>query len=125
MNEENNLAYPQKLDINSFPKEKKRKKKKKGWRPIRRLKRHYREWQDEKRWEKANKKKHKLSFIERLAIFLLGPIADFINDIRHEREIKKSLKLDKKPNIFSYTISNHVQKSLLPSLWCCLIVPIE
>jgi len=100
MNEENNLAYPQKLDINSFPKEKKRKKKKKGWRPIRRLKRHYREWQDEKRWEKANKKKRKLSFIERLAIFLLGPIADFINDIRHEREIKKSLKLDKKPNIF-------------------------
>ena len=98
--EENNLAYPQKLDIDSFPKEQKKKRRKKGWRPIRRWRRSYKEWKAEQKW-KRNQKRRRVPFWEKLLIFILGPIADFVDDVRNERERKKALNIDKRPNIFT------------------------
>ena len=97
--EENKLAYPQKLDINSFPKEQKKKRRKKGWRPLRRMRRSYKNWIAEQKWKKSQKRR-KIPLHEKILIFILGPIADFIDDIRNERERKKALKIDKRPNIF-------------------------
>lgn len=98
--EDNKLAYPQKIDINSFPKEQKKKRRKKGGRPFRRLRRSYREWKAEQKW-KRNQKKRKISFWEKALVFILGPIADFIDDLRNERERKKTLNIDKLPNLFT------------------------
>lgn len=97
--DENKLAYPQKIDIDSFPKEVKRKPRKKGWRPIRRIRRRYKDWRAEKKW-KSKQKRRKIPFYEKILILLLGPIADFIDDFRNERERKKTLKIDKRPSIF-------------------------
>lgn len=99
MEEESKLAYPQKLDINSFPKEKKPGRRKKTWRPLRRMRRRYKEWRMEQEWKKTQKKR-KISFGEKLLIFLLGPIADYIDDLRNERERKKALKIDRRPHLF-------------------------
>ncbi len=101
MNDDNKLAYPQKLDIDSFPKEKKRQSKKKGFRFIRRAKRSYQDWKEYRNWKKSQSKKNKPSFFENLVIFLLGPIADFLDDIRTERAIKKQQVQKNKPNFFS------------------------
>jgi len=97
--EENKLAYPQKLDINSFPKEQKKKHRKKGWRPIRRMRRRYKDWKAEQKWKRAQRRR-KIPFGEKVLIFVLGPIADFLDDIRNEKERKKTLNIDKRPNIF-------------------------
>ncbi len=100
MSEENKLAYPQKIDINSFPKEKKRRRRKKRFRFFRNLRRDYDEWRQERRLKRAKNHHNRPGFGERLLIFLLGPIADFIDDMRRERELRKTLKIDRRPNIF-------------------------
>lgn len=100
MNEENKLAYPKKIDINSFPKEKKRHRRKKRFRFFRNLRSDYDEWRQERRTRKAKNHRNRPGFGDRLLIFLLGPIADFIDDLRRERELRKTLKIDRRPNIF-------------------------
>lgn len=97
--EENKLAYPQKLDINSFPKEQKKKKRKKGWRPIRRMRRRYKDWKAEQQWKRSQRRR-KIPFGEKVLIFVLGPIADFLDDLRNEKDKKKALNIDKRPNVF-------------------------
>ncbi|NOR87806.1 MAG: hypothetical protein GQ527_09370 [Bacteroidales bacterium] len=100
MSEESKLAYPQKLDINSFPKEQKPRKRKKGFLFFRRLRRNYKNWQEERKWQKSNASKKKLNFFEKTLIFTLSPIADFLDDIRFERERKKALKDRNRPPFF-------------------------
>jgi len=101
MSEENKLAYPQKLDIDSFPKERKRRTKKKGFHFLRKTKRNYKEWREYRKWKRSQSKKQKHSFFEKLLIFILGPIADFIDDIRTEKELKKQRNIKDRPNFFS------------------------
>ncbi|MCK5775505.1 MAG: hypothetical protein KAH25_04990 [Bacteroidales bacterium] len=101
MSKENNLAYPQKLDIDSFPKERKRRTHKKGgFRFIRHRKRDYQKWKDERAWTKRHKTKKTAPFHEKLLIFLLAPIADFINDLRIQKEFRKQQNTIKRPNFF-------------------------
>lgn len=104
MSEENKLAYPQKLDIDSFPKEKRRRTKKKGFHFFRKTRRRYTEWKEDRAWQKTQTKKNKASFFENLVIFFLGPIADFIDDIKTERALKKARKNEKRPNFFTRLI---------------------
>lgn len=99
MEEENKLAFPQKLDIDSFPKEQKPKKRKRGWRPFRRLKRAYKNWKAERNW-KSKQKRRKISLGEKILVFLLAPLADFIDDIRNERQKRKELQLDRRPPFY-------------------------
>lgn len=100
MNNLDTLAYPKKLDINDFPKEQKPRKRKKKSSFFRRIKRSYKEWREEKKWQRLQSKKNKPNIFIRFIIFLLGPIADFIDDIRAEKERKKALKIDKQPSFF-------------------------
>lgn len=100
MNEENKLAYPKKIDINSFPKEEKRRKRRKKSGFLYKLRRRYKRWQHERKWRKSQKKKNSYPFWDKLLFIILSPIADFKNDLRRRKEIKKTLNLDNRPNIF-------------------------
>lgn len=100
MEDLNKLAYPQKIDIDSFPKEKRPKKRKKKARFFRKLKRRYAEWKEERTWKKKQKNKSPFNFGQRLLIFLLAPLAELINEVKREREIKKSLRQSHRPGIF-------------------------
>lgn len=100
MSEENKLAFPQKIDIDSFPKEQKRKRRRRNPGIINKIKQNYKHWQEERAWKKSQKKKHNIPFGEKILIFLLSPIADFLDDIRRERKIKESLNTEKMPNFF-------------------------
>ena len=104
MSEENKLAYPQKLDIDSFPKERKRRTKKKGFHFLRKTKRRYNEWKEYREWKKSQSKKSKPSFFENLVIFFLGPIADFLDDLRTERALKKTRNKGNRPSFFTRLI---------------------
>jgi len=99
MSEENNIQHPQRLNIESFPKEIKssRRKRSKGPRFYRRAKRRYKAWKEERAWRKRQKRKSRYTFRERLLIFLLTPIADFINDIKEQRAYNKKRK---RPSFF-------------------------
>jgi len=101
MSDKNDLAYPQKLDIDSFPKERKRRRHKKtGSKFFRRLKRNFQEWKDERTWKKKQTNKRKNPFYERFLFFLLAPIADFRNDLKIQKEFRKHQGNIKRPNIF-------------------------
>lgn len=100
MEDLNKLAYPQKLDIDSFPKEKKPKKRKKKSRFFRRIKKYYAEWKKERRWKKKQKNRLKIGFGKRTLIFLLAPVADFLEERKREKEIKRDLGYHHRPNIF-------------------------
>lgn len=100
MSHENKLAYPQKLDIDSFPKEKRRRTNKKGFKAFRKLRRNYSVWKEDRAWKNKQKKKHKKYFFEKLLILLLGPIADFRDDLISERNRKRKLKEEPRPGLF-------------------------
>ncbi|NPD46592.1 MULTISPECIES: hypothetical protein [unclassified Lentimicrobium] len=100
MSEENKLAFPQKIDIDSFPKEQKKKRRRKKSGIRYKIRKKYKNWQEEREWKKSQKSKYKPSLGEKTLIFLLAPIADFMDDIRRERKIKESLHKEKRPNFF-------------------------
>ncbi len=100
MSEENKLAFPQKLDIDSFPKEQKKKRRRRKSGFVYKIKKRYKLWQEERDWKKSQKKKYKATFGEKVLIFILAPIADFLDDIRRERKLKESFNKEKGPNFF-------------------------
>ena len=100
MSEEKKLAFPKKIDIDSFPKEQKKKRRRRKSGIIYKIKKEYKIWQEERNWKKSQKSKYKPSFGEKFLIFLLAPIADFLDDIRRERKIKESFHKEKRPNFF-------------------------
>ena len=98
MSEENNLINPQKIDIKSFPKPKKRKKKRSNF--FHRMRKKYNRWKNEKRIErsKAKRKRHTLSY--KISKFFKKTISNIKDDIKLRKALKQARRKQKQAPFF-------------------------